>query len=309
MHIGNRIFPYPVLNKNEALSDYNADAIFNLKFDVEENGAPIVQNGEVVFKNLHYIITDDSLITLLEQGKLKGAFIVECSASVYRSCFDISTVPYDLRISANEINGNVVVSCYLYAAADIADFKSTSFLPEYAGYSFDIDKFDILAVDDGFKFKIELDPTEDNKVASIFMVVKKEDDGDIMSYDYDDKKVIVRLPTTYYECYDNIKTKKECNNIAFAMIAIPTLACCLEDIATREYCTIEEILDDYSWFNAICISYKRRSGNVLTFEDFEGMDKLELAQMVLNSASCNALKDFDNMLLGGMNHPEEEGED
>ena len=31
--------------------------------------------------------------------------------------------------------------------------------------------------------------------------------------------------------------------------------------------------------------------------------------MVLNSASCNALKDFDNMLLGGMNTTDEEGEE
>lgn len=308
MHIGNRIFPYPVLNRNEALSDYVETSIFKLEFDVDENGAPIVQNGEVIFKNLHYTITDAALIALLEQGKIKGAFIVECSASVYRSRFDISATPCDLKVSAHEINGNVVASCYLYAAEDIANFQSAGFIPEYAGYSFDIDKFDILAVDDGFKFKIELDPTEDDKVASIFTVVKKEDDSDIMSYDYDDKKIIVRLPAAYYDCYDNIKTKKECNNIAFAMIAIPSLAGCLEDVCSRYY-TLEEILDDQSWFNAICISYKRRTGNALTFEDFESMSKLELAQMVLNSASCNALKDFDNMLLGGMNHPEEEGDD
>ena len=308
MHIGNRIFPYPVLNRNEALSDYVADTVFKLEFDVDENGAPIVQNGEVIFKNLHYTITDATLTALLEQGKLKGAFIVECSASVYRSRFDISATPYDLKVSAHEINGNVVVSCYLYAEEDIADFKSTGFIPEYAGYSFDIDKFDILAVDDGFKFKIDLDPTEDDKVASIFTVVKKEDDSDIMSYDRGDKKIIVRLPAAFYDCYDNIKTKKECNNIAFAMIAIPALAGCLDDVCSRYY-TIEEILDDQSWFNASCISYKRRTGNSLTFVDFESMNKLELAQMVLNSASCNALKDFDYMLLGGMNQPEEEGED
>ena len=308
MHIGNRIFPYPVLNRNEALSDYVETSTFKLEFDVDENGAPIVQNGDVIFKNLHYTITDAALIALLEQGKIKGAFIVECSASVYRSRFDINSTPCDLKISAHEINGNVVASCYLYATEDIANFQSSGFIPEYAGYSFDIDKFDILAVDDGFKFKIELDPTEDDKVASIFTVVKKEDDSDIMSYDYDDKKIIVRLPAAYYDCYDNIKTKKECNNIAFAMIAIPSLAGCLEDVCSRYY-TLEEILDDQSWFNAICISYKRRTGNALTFEDFESMSKLELAQMVLNSASCNALKDFDNMLLGGMNHPEEEGDD
>ena len=308
MHIGNRIFPYPVLNRNEALSDYVETSTFKLEFDVDENGAPIVQNGDVIFKNLHYTITDAALIALLEQGKIKGAFIVECSASVYRSRFDINSTPCDLKISAHEINGNVVASCYLYATEDIANFQSSGFIPEYAGYSFDIDKFDILAVDDGFKFKIELDPTEDDKVASIFTVVKKEDDSDIMSYDYDDKKIIVRLPAAYYDCYDNIKTKKECNNIAFAMIAIPSLAGCMEDVCSRYY-TLEEILDDQSWFNAICISYKRRTGNALTFEDFESMSKLELAQMVLNSASCNGLKDFDNMLLGGMNNTEEEGDD
>ena len=309
MHIGNRIFPYPVLNRNEALSDYVSDSTFMLEFDVDENGAPIVQNGEVVFKNLHYTVTDAALVELLEQGKIKGAFIVECSASVYRSKFDISAVPYDLRVSAHEINGNVVASCYLYATEDIADFKSAGFIPEYTGYSFDIDKFDIVAVDDGFKFKIELDPAEDDKVASIFTVVKKEDNGDVMSYDYDDKKIIIRLPAAYYDCYDNMKTKKECNNIAFAMIAIPALACCLEDISSREFSSIDEIIEYYSWFNAICISYKRRTGNALTFEDFGPMNKLELAQMVLNSASCNALKDFDNMLLGGMNQAEEEGDD
>ena len=38
MHIGNRIFPYPVLNRNEALSDYVEDSVFKLEFDVDENG-------------------------------------------------------------------------------------------------------------------------------------------------------------------------------------------------------------------------------------------------------------------------------
>lgn len=308
MHIGNRIFPYPVLNRNEALSDYVKESVFMVDFDVDQNGAPIVQDDKVVFKNLHYMITDASLITLLEQGKLKGAFIVECSASVYRNRFEISAIPYDLKIPVHEINGNVVVSCYLYAAEDIGDFKSSGFIPEYADYSFALDKFDIVAVDDGFKFKIDLDPSEDDKVASIFTVVKKDGDNDIMSCVYDEKKIVIHLPTAYYSCYDNIKTKRECNNIAFAMIAIPSLAYCLEDICVN-YESLEDILDAHSWFNAICVSYRRRTGNALTFDEFINMSKLELAQMVLNSGSCNGLKDFDNMLLGGLNQPEEEGEE
>lgn len=296
MHIGNRIFPYPVLNRNEALSDYVADSIFRMEFDVDENGAPFVQNGEVIFKNLHYTITDVSLVSLLEQGKLKGAFIIECSASVYRNKFDITATPYNLRVSAHEINGNVVVSCYLYATEDILGFKSGSFITDYAGYSFDIDKFDILAVDDGFKFKIELDPAEDDKVASIFTVVKKEGDDEVMTYANKDKNIVIYLPAAYYESYDNVKMKKEYNNIAFAMLAIPVLASCLEEVSTCE--SIEDILDNHLWFNAVCISYKRRMGKELFYDDFERTPKLVLAQMVLNSASCNGLRDFGNMLLG-----------
>ena len=309
MHIGNRIFPYPILNRNEELSDYIDESKFSIQFDTDENGAPIVKNGEIIFKNLCYTITDKSLVDLIEKGKLKGAFIVECSATVYRNRFDISVEPYDLHIPANEINGNVVVSGYIYATEDILGFKSQGFVSEYAEYTFDIDKFDILAVDDGYKFKIEIDPTEDDKVASIFTIVKKEDDGDIMSCDYNDKKIIIRLPAIYYDYYETIKTKKECNNIAFSMIAIPSLAHCLGDICTREYGSIEDILEYHSWFNAVRISYKHRTGNSLTFEEFENFNKMELAQMVLNSAPCNALKDFGNMLLGSMNIADEESDE
>lgn len=61
MQIGNRIFPYPVLNRNEALSDYRTESTFMLKFDLSETGAPVLQNGSVVFKNLHFTITDADL--------------------------------------------------------------------------------------------------------------------------------------------------------------------------------------------------------------------------------------------------------
>ena len=172
MHIGNRIFPYPVLNQKQELSDYLETSTFKVAFDMDEGGRPIMKNSQIIFKNLHYEVTDNTVLSLIQEEKVKGAFIVECSASVYRKKFDITSVPCDLSVSAHELNGNVVVSCYLYAAEDIAGFKSEGFIPEYKDYTFDIDKFDILAVDDGFKFKVEIDPSEDDKVASIFTIVK-----------------------------------------------------------------------------------------------------------------------------------------
>lgn len=298
MHIGNRIFPYPVLNQKQELSDYLEMSTFKVTFEMAEDGSPIMRNSQIIFKNLHYEVTDNTLLSLIEEEKVKGAFIVECSASVYRNKFDITSVPCDLSVSAHELNGNVVVSCYLYAAEDIVDFKSEGFIPEYKDYTFDIDKFDILAVDDGFKFKVEIDPSEDDKVASIFTVVKKFGSDSVMTYTNNDRNITIQLPEAFYDCYDNIKMKKDYNNIAFAMIAIPVLSSCLEELKSYDVDSIEELIDSHPWFNAVCISYRRKMGKLLTYDEFESNNMLELAQLVLNDATCNGIKDFGDMLLG-----------
>ena len=272
MQLGNRVFPYPVLNKNDGLSDYKESSTFMVSFDTDENGSPYVIDGKVIFKNLHYTITDESLKKLIEEGKLKGAFIVECSASVYRSKFEISQTPYDLPVLVHDLNGNVVASCYVYATEDIIGFKSDGFIDEYKDYTFDIDKFDILAADDGYKFRIDLDPTEDDKVASIFTVVPIDVGDNIMKYENGDRNITIELPRQYFDSYDSIKRKKEYNNIAFAMLAIPVLANCINEIQTYDWDDIETICDSHRWFNAVRISYRRKKGTELILEDFNDMN-------------------------------------
>ena len=306
MQLGNRVFPYPVLNKNDNLSDYKESSTFMVSFDTNEDGSPYVVDGKVIFKNLHYTITDDSLKELIEEEKLKGAFIVECSASVYRNKFDISQTPYDLPVSVHELNGNVVTSCYIYATEDITGFKSDGFIDDYKNYIFDIDKFDILAADDGYKFKIDLDPTEDDKVSSIFTVIPLETNESIMKYENGDRNITIELPREYFNSYDIIKRKKEYNNIAFSMIAIPVLSNCISEINTYEWEDIDSICDEHKWFNAVRISYKRKKGTELILENFYEMNSLELAQLVLNNASCNGVKDFENMLVGNGDDDEDE---
>lgn len=306
MQLGNRVFPYPVLNKNDNLSDYKESSTFMVSFDTNEDGSPYVVDGKVIFKNLHYTITDDSLKELIEEEKLKGAFIVECSASVYRNKFDISQTPYDLPVSVHELNGNVVTSCYIYATEDITGFKSDGFIDDYKNYTFDIDKFDILAADDGYKFKIDIDPTEDDKVSSIFTVIPLETNESIMKYENGDRNITIELPREYFNSYDIIKRKKEYNNIAFSMIAIPVLSNCISEINTYEWEDIDSICDEHKWFNAVRISYKRKKGTELILENFYEMNSLELAQLVLNNASCNGVKDFENMLVGNGDDDEDE---
>lgn len=291
MRIGKRIFPYPVLNHDIALSGYGSGVHFELKFD----GEPLQRNEMLVFKNLHYEINEPVLAEMIDQGKINGAFIVECSASTFRKKFIITSNPYDLEIPLERFNGTVVASCYLYATEDISNFKSDNFLDEYLGYSFEIDKFDILAVDDGVKFNVEADPSQYDKVSSIFTIVKRVVDSKIMTYENQEQHIAIYLPEEYYKSYEIIKTDSSYNNIAFAMFAIPTLASCLCELGEIE--SISDAEEKYSWFKAVCISFKRVTGDELTSEVFNEWNKLELAQIVLNNATCTGINDFERFLL------------
>lgn len=90
------------------------------------------------------------------------------------------------------------------------------------------------------------------------------------------------------------------------MLAIPVLANCINEIQTYDWDDIETICDSHRWFNAVRISYRRKKGTELILEDFNDMNSLELAQLVLNSASCNGVKDFENMLVGNGGDDEDE---
>ena len=57
-----------------------------------------------------------------------------------------------------------------YATKDFV-YSDDDFLDDYEGNSFNIEKYDILGIDDGFSVRINYDETKDKKVSSIFLVI------------------------------------------------------------------------------------------------------------------------------------------
>ncbi len=103
-----------------------------------------------------------------------------------------------------------------------------------------------------------------------------------------------------------IKTDSRNNNVAFSILAIPVLALCLQEIKTKQYEEIEDIVDGRSWFNAVRSSFQREKGKPLTIDELEQHDAFELAQLVLNNASCRGLEDFTEGLIGNDGSSEDE---
>lgn len=308
MQIGNKIFPYPTLNNMINLSGYNESSTFKFKFDTTDNGELIVEDGNVIFRNICFILNNDKLNKLYAENKLYCALIVECSSTVFRKIFHISNIPKDILINIKELNKIVFVSAYMYASEHIKGYTNDDFIKDYDDYTFDIEKYDILVIDDGYKFRIDIDQNKDNKVDSIFTIVKKDSNDHQLSYDNDKEKIKIYLSPEYYDYYETIKYSSSGINVNFAILLIPALAASLSEIKLNinEDYNIEDIIDKKRWFKSVCFSYEKVAGLRLDIDEFQEIDCVTLAQLVLNNATCNGLKDFADLLINGTKAGEED---
>lgn len=299
MLIGNKLFPYPTLNRNPDFSDYKSQSTFAIAFDTQDDGELIRTKTDIILKNVHFELSDTGLEALFTGGYVECAMIIECSASMFRKKYTIRDLHQDISITIGDLSGNVYVSAFMYATQAINNYSNPQFLDDYTGYEFEIDKYDILAVDDGYKFNIDTNPDSDNKVSSIFTIVKQNNAGMMLGYQSTLNRINITLSPEYYSYYDNLKNTSDFNNIMFAMLAIPVLTGCIYDIKNGEYSDIEDIYETQRWFKAVCMSYKRETGKELTLDELNDLNPVELAQIVLNNSTCNGLKDFNTCIVRG----------
>ena len=280
MRVGRKLFPYPVINNSEKVSSFK-----NASFSLVYEDASDEEN--LILKNTHLIIDDMNLINLISTGKVKGALIIECSSTIFREKKEIDLENRDIIIPLSDLNDKVYISSFLYATENINGYKSENFLDDYEDYSFNIEKYDILAADDGFFKTIEYDQEEDQKNDSIFSVIKTKK-IDTMLVDISQKKIIIKLPESEHGLYTNLRYNKTYQPLFFSMMAIPALSNVLQKFKDQDM-DIEDIADDYYWFNAILVSYEKIYGKKLTNEIFNETETLTLAQKLLNNSTLEGI--------------------
>ena len=288
MRIGKKLFPYPTLNNSKNMSCFK-DCNFSLEYDDYDD------NENLVLKNAHIVVGDDTISKLLDEGKLKSTVIVECSSTIYRRNFEVSKVERDITIPLNNLREHVVISCFVYANEDFT-FNSSNFLEDYDGYSFDIEKYDIIAIDDGFTTRVEYDEEKDKKVSSIFTVVVDENITDkVMKIEPTSRKIIIHLPEEQFGCYENMKNNDNYRELFFSIMTVPALIFCMQNIQDRLLYneeTLDNVRIDYKWFESIEIAYKNNFNENLTDDVFKKCDIPTLSQQLMNYASVTAISDL-----------------
>jgi hypothetical protein len=294
MRVGKRLFPYPVLNNQKNLSGFK-NSYFGFDYDLEK------KDNNIILKNICYETNNENLEVLIEEGKVCVTCIIECSETLFRNSYMISQTFRDIVIPIYSLKGKVVISAYAYALVDIPEYYDIDFLEEYDGFSFDIEKYDILACDDGYTTKIKYDEQEDNKVASIFLVLKKfGDTSERITVRENDERIIIDVPEKQFDIYDKMKLNPYLRNIFFSILIIPALSYIVEKHKDRD---IEDLRLDYNWFVSIENKYEELYNKKLTNDSLKNLAGIEIAQLLMNYPIT---KGIDELFSLSMNSQQED---
>ena len=295
MHIGKRLFPYPVLNNNKLYSQFK-DGTFTLTY------SEYVTDEKFVLDDVLCELKSDYLLKLIEEGKAQIVCVVECAGTMFRRPYNIQpNTKNKILIPLSDLNGKYSVSAYIVAKENF-EYNSSDFFDDYEGYTFQIEKNDIIAIDDGFVNTISFNEDEDTKKSSIFVVIKdKTITDETMQFDYDQDKITINLPEKQWNIYDKMKRISKFQDMYFSIMAVPALGYCLSRLqGDGSTDSIDSLRIEYKWFSAFADAYKRIHNKDLDDEDFfvKHMNVYTEAQLVLNSPVTKAMDGLFALTMG-----------
>lgn len=303
MQIAKKIFPYPIINRESQYSTYN-NSSFSL--ELEE-----IDSERIFYlKKVRYSTDSELLKKLIDDKKVEVALVIECSETIYRKKVILNEEGIDIPLYKSDFSGKVVYSMYAFATQDIVLETSDEFLDDYQGINYDLEKYSIIAADDGRTIYMDHEETEENVVKSIFSVIPNIDNNDNVFYvDYETgKKITITLSENDFNNYNemfNIDTYKE---LFFSVLLIPSLTealiRCKMLVVTDEH-ELDDVEQAYKWFKSIKMAYEKQIGKEFTTEEFKDISPVVLAQQLLGKPISQSLK----TILTSSRTPKNAGDD
>ncbi len=291
MQIKNKIFPYPILNNDQRISNFLGKT-FELLFN------KIEQEQEIKLQDIHFETTSEYLINLYKEKKIKVVVIVECSNTVYRKYFEIGCDKgRDLILFKADLDEAVYLSMFAYAVEDF-EFISDEIDEDYkkSDVIFAIEKYDIIAANDGYNFRVIHQADEENLVKSIFSIVVDHElkDG-AYKIDYESsRKINIYLSDEDYKQYRLIYSVPSYKEVFFNILLIPVLteafAQCEYELKNNQDLDIEDLSNHYLWFRSVVASYKKIYGIDLTKDNLLKVQPIVLAQEIMGKPLGTSFK-------------------
>lgn len=266
-------FPHPVLGLGDSISG-NIDL-----------GSPEINSLQDVYEvkiNLNH--NNDDLQKMLDNSKAEYLYEVTCTNTLYRKLFLSTKNKIEFEIPKKDVKGRVEFICLLVAKENVVEYTNVEAHKDYTGYSFDLDKGDVLAYFGEFSFNADI-KYEKLKAVSSFMEIVESEDLTYTNIDLKKSKIEIQLPSETFNIYrsDAISQEEKFAPVFHSSIVLNALLTALYNFEEHK---------DYLW--ATVIDYRLKNDNQFKNINLDEKENIpEIAQRLLG----NPFK----RLLEGMN--------
>ena len=289
MHIRNKLYPYPILAETYKNYDY-IDSHFDIIANQEMKKDRLVLRFQPILNN-------KDLENLIENGSAEFVVHIESVITSYRKLLNVPKNGCSCEILADDIEDVVSVCPFIIAKKDIPNYKNQQFNKVYEGFSFDIEKGNILAIGQEYEFPIEKEMDEYSKLPSIFVVtpIKDEKEKD-MKINIGGDRINIQLPLKSYAQFNKSKLNDAYAPIVHSMLIIPALLKCFEELKSKAYQGMYWEISSRRWYRVIEKALKKH--NIELSEDtIHQIDSFEKAQLLFEDTINRGLMNLFNLDL------------
>lgn len=256
-------FPHPVLGIGDAI---NSDI---------ELGSPEIKSSVDVYEiNLKLKQDNYDLEQLLEKGKAEFLCEATCSNTLYRTSITANSNKIEFTIPKKTVKGRVEFLCLLVTKESINEYSNSESHTDYNGYSFDLEKGDVLAYFGEFSFNADV-KYEKLKAVSSFMEIVENSDLTYTNIDLKKSKIQIELPSEAYNLFrsDSISQEPKFSPVFHSSIVLNALLTALYNFEEHE---------EYLW--AQVIEYRLKNERQLKNLSIEEKESIpEIAQRLLGN--------------------------
>lgn len=271
MKFNNVSFPHPVLGLGDSITG---------KIDLGSPEIDSLQDEYEIKINLNHDNFD--LKKLVDENKAEYFCEVTCTNTIYRQLFLSGSNKIGFKIPKKEVKGSIEFICILVAKENITGYVNTEAHEDYNGYSFDLEKGDVLAYFGEFSFNADI-RYEKLKAVSSFMEIVESEESTYTNIDLKRDKIQIQLPSEIYNMYrsDIISQEEKFAPIFHSSLVLNTLLTALYNFDEHK---------NYLWAKAL--EYRLKNDKQLKDLNFEEKENVpEIAQKLLGDP-------FKRLLVG-----------
>lgn len=236
---------------------------------------------------IEYDLDNEDLRKLIDEGKAQFICEINCTGTLFRKSEVSNSLSQKIDVSKEAVRERVDLLFLIVASVKIPNYTNSEFHPDFAEFTFDIDRGDVLAYLGDSYFIAGIAYQKLKAVSSFMEIIKGKNELGDFNIILDSPKILIELSGKDYEsfCNQRISKNKEYAPLLHSSIVLPTIIHSLHQLNKKD-----SELTEYSW--AKTIGFRLENDDRLKDINFEDQNIPKIAQTLLGMPVERLLEDL-----------------